>query len=45
MLWIETRRGEDIPQELFYDGWQTDKDKSGQTPLMMWIERGRDIHQ
>lgn len=27
-----------IPAQLFYDNWQTDKDDFDQTPLMIWIE-------
>ena len=27
MTWIFWRRGEDIPDCLYYDGWQTDKNK------------------
>lgn len=34
MNWIYWRRDEAIPQELHYDGWQTDRDNDGQTPLM-----------
>ena len=47
MLWIKYRRGKDIPQDLLYDGWQTDKNKIGQTPLMIRIEHhyGKDIPQ
>ena len=37
MIWIEQRLGEPIPQELYYNGWQTDKDKGGWSPLMLWI--------
>ena len=37
MLWIKYRR-EDIPQEFFYTGYQTDKDRFDRTPLMLWIE-------
>ena len=36
MLWIR-ECSEDIPQELYYDDYQMDKDKDGNTPLMMWI--------
>ena len=40
MSWIVNRKGEDIPKELYYEGWQTDKDKDifTQTPLMLWID-------
>ena len=38
MLWIENREDEAIPDCLFYEGYQTDKNKDGQTPLMLWIE-------
>ena len=38
MIWIECRHDEAIPEELYYDGYQTDKNSNGQTPLMMWIE-------
>lgn len=27
-----------IPENLYYDNWQTDKDDFDQTPLMIWIE-------
>ncbi len=37
MCWIEYRPGEDIPKELYYDGYQTDKDNYGWSPLMFWI--------
>ena len=39
MIWIDHHRDEDIPQQLFYDGWQTDKDKDGRIPLRIWIDR------
>ena len=38
MTWIAWRKGEAIPQELYYQDYQTDKDEDGQTPLMYWIE-------
>ena len=41
MYWIEYRRGESIPDCLYYDGWQTDKDEDEQTPLMFWIKHRR----
>ena len=36
MDWIIFRKGEAIPKELYYDGWQTDKAKDifTYTPLM-----------
>lgn len=37
MFWIFARKGEDIPKELLYTGYKTDKDKDGDTPLMLWI--------
>lgn len=37
MMWIAERSGKDIPDCLFYDGWQTDRDIDGQTPLILWI--------
>lgn len=45
MFWIENRHNEDIPQELLYPEWQTDKDKGGRTALMWWIIdcQGKDI--
>lgn len=44
---IKRHSGEAIPQELLYTGYQTDKNKYGQTPLIYWIEerRGEDIPQ
>ena len=38
MIWIESRYEEDIPQDLYYDGYQTDRNKNGETALMLWIE-------
>ena len=38
MLWIEFSVNDDIPEKLFYDGYQSDKDELGRTPLMIWIE-------
>ena len=45
MLWIEYRKGENIPKDLYYQNYQTYKDKSGKTPLMYWIRyhQGEDI--
>lgn len=40
MEWIEKYEKYDvdvIPEQLFYDGYQTDKDKNGYTPLILWI--------
>ena len=37
-MWIEHRRDEPIPQEFFYDGYQTDRDNDDYTPLLQWIE-------
>ena len=34
MNWIYWDRDKAIPEELKYPGWQTDRDKDGQTPLM-----------
>lgn len=39
MYWVIYRHNEPIPKELHYDDWQTDRDKSGHTPLMLWIIR------
>lgn len=41
MLWIEERRGEDIPQDLYYPNYELDKDDDGRTPLMLWIKNRR----
>ena len=40
MLWAMRSCVLDIPKELYYEGWQTDKDKDifTQTPLMLWID-------
>jgi hypothetical protein len=37
MLWIECRKYEPVPEELFYTGCQTDSDHNGETPLRKWI--------
>lgn len=40
MEWIENHQkydGEKIPEQLFYDGYQTDKNKYNETPLILWI--------
>ena len=39
MLWIEYRKGEDIPKELYYSNYKLDKDRNSRTPLMLWISR------
>ena len=38
MMWIRFRRSKPIPEEMKYPGWQSDKDKYKNSPLMMWIE-------
>ena len=38
MIWIEHRQGEAIPECLYYDDWQTDKDDIGRTPLLIWFK-------
>ena len=46
MIWIEnfSNEGEDdyIPDELCYDGYQTDKNANGETPLMLWIKNSEE---
>ena len=42
MWWVVRRPDESAPQELYYEGWQTDKDKYGKTPLMNWVHWRRD---
>ena len=37
MLWIYCRKGESIPEDLKYPGWQTDRDDDEETPLMFWV--------
>lgn len=38
MMWIRYQQyNKNIPKELYYEGYQMDKNKDGQTPLMMWI--------
>ena len=37
MKWILFRKGEAIPKELLYDGYQTDRSRDDYTPLMLWI--------
>ncbi len=41
MYWIYRCKGQDIPYDLYYHNYQTDRDKDGQTPLMQWIENRR----
>lgn len=36
MLWI-MRTQEEIPDFLKYEGFETDVDDTGHTPLMLWI--------
>ena len=36
MIWIGYRRGEAIPQSMLYPDYQTDRNRIGQTPLMLW---------
>ena len=38
MFWIKYVPEEFIPKELYYDGYQMDKDNHDRTPLMLWIE-------
>lgn len=38
MLWIQYRKNKDIPEDLYYDHCNTDKDNYNQTPLMLWKE-------
>ena len=38
MIWIDRRYNEAIPECLYYEGWITDKDSYGQTPLMIWVK-------
>ena len=38
MLWLEYRYKEPIPEHLFYDGWQRDKNANQEPPLMLWIK-------
>ena len=43
MLWIEYRsHDKHIPQELYYEGYKTDKDHYGRTPLMIWLDCRQD---
>ena len=46
MEWIkEHPQRKKIPKELYYNGYQTDKDELGRTPLMLWKQyhKGIDI--
>ncbi len=37
MLWIKYRKGEPIPENMYYPGWRTDREKYDRcTPLMLW---------
>ncbi len=38
MLWIEHSEDDYLPDCLFYDGYQTDKNNRAETPLMCWIK-------
>ena len=38
MIWIEYNVDEPIPEQLYYDGYQTDREACGHTPLMLWIK-------
>ena len=39
MLWIQYHyKHENIPEQLFYDGYQIDKNNDDKTSLMLWIE-------
>lgn len=35
MLWLVFRKGEPIPDDIFYDDWMTDVNDDGETPLIM----------
>ena len=35
--WIKHRPGESIPEDMKVEGWQTDRDKFENTPLISWI--------
>ena len=39
MLWINYKPEEDIPKQLFYKGWETDKDNGGRTPFKLWKKK------
>ncbi len=45
MAWIIHRKSKPIPKELYYEGYKTDRNKHGRTPLMLWIKHrpGEDI--
>ena len=36
MIWVERRRGEAIPENLYYKGWEMDRDNHNRTPIMIW---------
>ena len=38
MLWIRFCPNEPISQELYYEGYQTDRDENRETPLFYWIK-------
>ena len=38
MLWIKYHQGKNIPYELYYPNYQTDRDECGNTALMLWIQ-------
>ena len=38
MLWLEYRYKEPIPENFYYEGWQSDKNDSSESPLMLWIK-------
>ena len=38
MWWIEWRQNEAIPDCLYYPDYQTDRNKNGETALMLWVE-------
>ena len=42
MMWIQDRKNETIPTNLLYEGYQTDKDIDGLTPLKLWNEFRKD---
>ena len=45
MYWVIYRHNEPIPQELKYPDYQSDKDDTGQTPLMYWIIQGHNADE
>lgn len=45
MRWIECEyQREDIPECLFYDGYQIDKDDEDKTALMLWIQYHKNMN-